>query len=170
MWGGHHCRHCNAFICSEHTEGFGDQKYCKNKTCYSPEEAARLSLDNMNLVHRKSSRFQGKPMFSSPGKKEKPDGSSVVMDSGNGESTKSHFNPIRFLTFIVLMSILLNFYFPQRIENLNVLLQKNMDSLESFMEPYGFNSFLYYSYQFFRIVYVWQSFALILIYLFFKSL
>jgi hypothetical protein len=163
VYGGHHCRHCNKFLCDEHTEGFGEQKYCKNKTCYTPEEAAQFSLDNMSNLHRKSQKFQGKPIFPVPS-------SDAEKSDKEKHSHRAAFSPLRFFTFIGLMSIILNIYFPQRIEYLDHNLQQAVDSLELYLSVYGYNDYLMYAFQLCRIVYIWLLFILILIYLFFKSL
>jgi hypothetical protein len=37
MYGGHHCRQCNKFLCDIHTEGTGESKFCLRKACFPKE-------------------------------------------------------------------------------------------------------------------------------------
>jgi hypothetical protein len=179
FFGGHHCRKCGKFICHDHTDGQGDHKVCKNRTCYSQEEAARFSIDNMSSVHRTSfARFDSKPLFIKPILKKdsisgiidsKSPGSSAEVPLSQPVSRKpSSFNFLRFVVFLALSIFLLNLYFPGRINYLNQLLQRYIDMLEILGRPYHLDYYFYYVFQFSRLIHVWLFSLLVATYFLFK--
>jgi hypothetical protein len=179
LFGGHHCRKCGKFICHDHTDGNGDNKVCKNRTCFSQEEAARVSIDNMSSVHRTSfAKFAPKPLFIKPTvatgsgnlieSKSPAPSTEVPLNQSTTKKSSSSFNFLRLVVFLALSFFLLNLYFPGRINYLDQLLQRYIDMLEILGRPYHLDYYLYYMFQFCRLIHVWIFSLLVLTYFFFK--
>lgn len=169
FYGGHHCRHCKKFICNDHTEGKGDRKFCRNKTCYTPEEVAALSIENMSKLGRESKRFHTKPLFDEESDKVKKSSQATTSNS-QIQTPDKRIQLARFLFFVGITTIILQIYFPERIQKLDILLQRSIDSIENLVKPYNLDFYLYYVFLVSRIVYIWTFLFLVITYAFFKTL
>lgn len=170
LFGGHHCRHCQKFICNDHTEGMGEQKYCRNKTCFTPEEVATLSIENMSKLSRESRKFHSKPLFGNDSNKEQKKSEIASSSSKASKPENKSIQTWKFFLFVGITSLVLQIYFPERIQTFDSWLQQGFDYVEILAKPYQLDFYLYYLFVVCRIVYLWMFLFLVLTYAFFKTL